>query len=280
MTTEQDVIVDKSAEEDAAFLAEMSAPEVADAEAPAAEPTEANQAEAPVVERKEVMAGYTEEEIKDAFNHIGKLQKALDSTNGTYGTRLDNQQRTIDELRQERQQSMGALTPSKLKRLSQEFPEIAEMLAEDLNGLIGQGGQAFDPAQIEQIVTPRVQALEERMAKKEQELEIRALTKQHRDWREVATFEQQPDGRIAWKNQQFGQWADKLPAESRQKLLQSNDADFLSEQLTEFKKAVKPRVAQKQSLEAAVIPRGLSGQTQPSELADEEAAFRAEMARM
>lgn len=264
--------------EQEAFLAEM----VTDDEAAPAD------APAPVVEdvveevvepvRKEVIAGYTEDELKEALSQIGKIQKSLDTANGTYGQKLDTQQKAIDELRQQRQQTVGGLTTDKLTRLSKEFPEIAEMLASDLSEYITQGAASFDPSIVEQSVSTKMQLVEERIAKKEQELEIRALTRAHRDWREVASFEQTDTG-VAWKNPAFGKWVDGQPAEVKSQLLNSNDADYLSDRLTEFKAAIKPKVVNKEVIEAAVRPRGLQGKSAPDTELDEEAAYRAEMAR-
>jgi hypothetical protein len=262
--------------EQEAFLAEMTA----DDEAPPAD------AQAPVVEevveavpvRKEVIAGYTEEEVREALSQIGKLQKSLDTVNGTYGSRLDNQQKVIDELRQ-RGSTVGGLTTDKLTRLSKEFPEIAEMLASDLSEYVTQGAAPqFDPEIIERSVSTKMQLVEERIAAKERELELRALTRAHRDWRDVAAFEQSADGSIAWKNQAFGKWVDSQPAEVKTQLLNSNDADYLSDRLTEFK-AIKPKVANKEVIEAAVRPRGVQGRVAADPELDEDAAYRAEMAR-
>ena len=290
MTIESGVeVVEMSAEqlaekaEQEAFQAEMSQQDLSeDAPAPVAEAEVEQAAEEnvpePVVERKEIFKGYTEEELSNALAMLPKLQKALDTTNGTFGSRLADQQRTIEQLQQQRQ-GMGSLSADKLKRLSQEFPEIAEMLAEDLNEVIGSGAGGFDRSQVEEMVNPRVKALEDRIEQQQRESELRALNRNHRDWKEVAAFEPAQDGSVKWKNPAFGNWVNSQPEEVRKELVNGWNADYISDKLTEFKEASKPKAVNKQSLEAAVIPRGVSGRTISTELDDEEAAFRAEMAR-
>jgi hypothetical protein len=275
MSAEQ---VAEKAEQDA-YIAEMAQQDFSeDAPAPVAETEPQVEPEAiePVVERKEIFKGYTEEELGSALAMLPKLQKSLDTTNGTFGSRLADQQRIIEQLQQQR---VGSLSPDKLKRLSQEFPEIAEMLAEDLNDVMGSGGQGFDAAQVDQYVNPKVQALEDRIEQKERALELRSLNRNHRDWREVAAFEPMQDGRVNWKNPAFGQWVNGQPEDVRQQLISGWDADFISDKLTEFKEATKPKAVKKQSLESAIIPRGVQGRAISTETDEEEAAYRAEMAR-
>lgn len=296
MADGQEVVVDpaqQTAETDeaavqAAFLAEMATPDDgSDVKAPAAEP-ESKPAEAEVkvdpavVERKEVLLGMTEEELRDKLGQIDRLQKAVDTTAGTFGSRLADQQRAVEELRNLRQQS-GGFSKEKLTRLSKEYPDLAALLAEDLSEAITQGGgQAFDPSKVEEIVSSRISAVEERFAKKEVELEIRYLSRQHPDWKVVAAFD--PTSRT-WNNPEFGEWTKTLPEDVQEALFASTDAEFLSKQLTAFKESIKkpepPPVKKdkKEVLEAAVMPTGSRTRQEASETDEEAAAFRAEMAR-
>ena len=290
---EQDsVVVNDVDAEEAAFLAEMAETSVPDEKSPepvvepvveeAQEEAKAEEPEAPAVpERKEIIQGYTEEEIKEKLAQIEKLQKSIDSTNGTYGSRLAEQQKRIEEL-QQRSQAVAAMSPKKLSRLKEQFPEIAEILEQDLSeiSIQGESQPTFDPNLIEQAVSTRVESLREEMEQKEVAREVKALTRAHRDWQDVASFETLQDGRINWRNPAFGQWVAAQPADVQQTILNSNDADYLSDRLTEFKEAIKPKaVAKKSNLDAAILPKGLGGRAVSNDLDDEEAAFRAEMAR-
>lgn len=300
MTIEQgaEVAADQGAsqsEEDAAFLAEMKAEETGDVPAAPVEiqpepevaevkPAEAEPAPAEPV-REEVVPGYTKDELSAALAMLPKLQKALDSTNGTYGKRLDEQQRTIEELRTQRAAAVNKMTPDSLKRLSKEFPELASLLAEDLSEVMSTSAGSVDNSQIEQV-NSKVSDLEKRLAEKEQAEQARererakkALTKAHPDWNKVALYTVN-NGIAYWNNPQFGEWVGKQPAEVQSRLLNEVDADYLSEQLTAFKDSIKPRAVSKQKvIEDAVFPQGGGRQKAAAPEDEEEAAFRAEMAK-
>lgn len=296
MTTEnvaaEGVTNEAAAAEEAAFLAEMAqeigadegspAPALeepvakADESAPAEPPAEPAQAE-----RKEVFAGMTAEELTEKLGKIDQLQKAIDTTNGTYGARLAELQKGIDQLAQQRQ-TMGGMSKDKLKRLSAEFPELAELLAEDLSEIVGQGGgQNFDPEQFAQTTQNIV---EERVRKAEQAMEVRELTRRHSDWQKVATFTVTPQGAVVWNNPDFGGFVATLPADEQEKLLTVFDADFVGEKIAQFKEKIAtvappPKQDKSKELAAAVLPSGTGARSAPNPLDEEEAAFRAEMAR-
>jgi len=230
-----------------------------------------------VAERKEVIKGYTEEEIRGALELIPKLQKSLDTVGGTFGTKLEQQQQLITQL-QAQKQAVGSLSPEKLTRLSREYPELAEILASDLNEYISQGGQAapvIDQAPIiEGIVTKRLADQEVALERK---LELKALAKRHSDWKETASFMVDPESQaITWNNPKFGEWVQKQAPEVKTKLISVWDADFVTEQLDKFKAPTKPA---KTELDAAVLPRGTRRVIAQADENDEDAAFKAEMAR-
>lgn len=286
MTEEQEVI--NSPEEDAAFLAEMANGDIGEV-APVSSDDSGNISTpepevAPIEEvepeRKEVIAGYTEQELRDALSLLPKLQKAVDTTAGTFGSRLADQGRLIEQLQKQRE-GVGKLTPEKLTRLSRDFPELAQLLADDLSEVM-QGG--VDNSQIEQVQS-KVSDLERILAekeaiseRKERDRAKKDLTKAHPDWQTVAMYTPDQNGNVAWNNPQFGEWFNKQDAETRDRLINEVDADFLSEQLTSFKSSIKPR-AVKKTIENAVLPAGGARQLTSSALDEEEAAFRAEMAK-
>jgi hypothetical protein len=273
--------------EQAAFAAEMADTEGVETDAQAlvtAQVEATPQPEVivePVVERKEVIKGYTEEEIRGALELIPKLQKSLDTVGGTFGTKLEQQQQLITQLQAQRK--AGTLTPAMLKRLSDPekgYPELAEMIAADLGEYIGQGGQdapVIDQAPIiEGIVTKRLADQEVALERK---LELKALAKRHGDWKETASFQVDPASQaITWNNPKFGEWVQKQAPEVRNKLISVWDADFVTEQLDKFKDAIKPKPVNK-DLDDAVLPRGTRRVQAKADENDEDAAFKAEMAR-
>jgi hypothetical protein len=286
MSDVADVTNDVDADEQAAFLAEMATQEVPDEESP--EPTsepveESTTEEVEAVVEQEVETEeqpYTQAEIRAAFEQISSLQKALDKTNGTYGSRLAEQQKIIEELKQSRNTAPVTLTAEHFKELAEEYgDDMAEKLARSLNNAnILQGGNGFDPSQLTSVVDQKLSAVEQRIIEKEKQLELRALNRQHRDWQQIASFDSS-SGQIVWNNPQFGQFVSGLPEYEQQEVLNSTDADFLSEKITQFKDSIKPKAVKKQQIEAAVLPRGVGGKPVTNDVDDEEAAFRAEMAR-
>jgi hypothetical protein len=280
-------------EEDAAFLAEMASEAVADAPAPVAEekPVEPKSEEvssddkpaepelAPV--REEVVPGYTKEELSAA---MAKMQKSLDTTNGTMGSKFEEQRRALEALQKQREGAIGKLTPEKLARVSKEFPELAALLAEDLSDVIAQQGQPVDNSQFEQV-NSKVATLEKMLAEKEaaatqkeRERAKKELTKAHPDWDKVAMYNVQNNA-VVWANPQFGDWFNKQDEVTRGRLLNEVDADYLSEQLTNFKASIKPRAVTQKKVEDAVLPKGGAREVARSDLDEEEAAYRAEMAK-
>lgn len=282
---EEGLTAEQKAEQEA-FAAEMAEIEGVEVDAPApatakSEPEPQPEVVVePVVERKEVIKGFTEEEIRAALEELPKLRKSIDTTAGTFGSRLAEQQQLLTTL-QAQKQAVGSLSPEKLTRLSKEYPELAEILASDLNEYISQGGQAtpvvIDQAPvIERAISERMPNLELQIERK---LELKALAKRHGDWKETASFQVDPASQaVTWNNPKFGEWVQKQAPEVRNKLINVWDADFVTEQLDKFKASLKPAPANK-DLDAAVLPRGTRRAQPQVDENDEDAAFRAEMAR-
>lgn len=272
-------------EETAAFLAEMAEPIASDEKSPQMhEPEVTQDANAEAVgepaaseqvtqDTQEALPQFvTKQELSDALAEISTLKKAIETTNGTYGARLAEQQKVIDEFKARR----GTLTAEKMKRISEEFGEdLAEMLAQDLNEYITQDAPDFNAEPIRQEIT----SLRQFIAEKELAAETKALTRAHSDWKEIATYHTLPDGAIVWNNPKFAAFVGTLPADEQRALVDVVDADFISAKLTDFKASIKPSVVNKQNINAAVLPKGVAGKVIDSELSEEEAAFRAEMRR-
>lgn len=151
--------------------------------------------------------------------------------------------RTIKSLQQQGQPVK--IEKESFKRLSAEFPEIAEILAEDLSGLSLGGSQQVD---VEGIVQQRLtEATDSISLTTDQKIEARVLSIAHRDWKTVV------------QSDEFKKWATTLPQEEQQTLAQSWDADYLSDKLTEFKTQRKAKETQSQQrnkrLANAILPK-------------------------
>lgn len=264
-------------QDDAAFAAGFNEArgEEPPVEEPKAEEPKVEEAPAAVEPEPEptpnLIAGLTEDQIRAAIlkaNEVDSLKAQIEKSFGKYG----ELNRSLQQLQQ--QKSGGVqLNAQALKRLSSEFPEMAEMLASDLSealaGVSGGGQQqaAFDPDAVEQMLQGRIADVR---AGLEQEMEKRLLKRAHRDWEDVVTSDD------------FKLWRQNvLPAEESERLGGSWDSDFIAEKLTEFKEwkkqATVSRENKQKRLEAAVTPRGDAGG--PSTVQSEEEAFLAAFKR-
>ena len=71
-------------------------------------------------------------------------------------------------------------------------------------------------------------------------MELKLLKREHPDYAEVAGYRTNDVGMVIWNNFAFGNWVvQNLPSEDQQQLVQSNDAGFLSDVITRYKKSVE-----------------------------------------
>lgn len=140
------------------------------------------------------------------------------------------------------QQEPIKLSKDTFKKLSAEYPELAEMLASDLSGLqLPAGNQPLPdlaPLIEEQVSARLTAALEER----DKATEVRLLTREHKNWRDVVVT----DG--------FKGWLSTRP-EDAQKFYQVWDADYLGDVISEYKEFVKSQAKTSQKTDTAVSER-------------------------
>ena len=233
-------------------------------------PPEAPVEEEPIApERVEVIDGFTKEELKEHLALIPKLQKALDTTNGTYGAKLAELNKAIEALKAA---PTDASAPAgiTLDSLKQEYPDIAELLAKDLAGRVD----------VESVVEARLAKEREEREAEAIEASRKRLARVHPDFREIALY-QVEDGIVRFPDSKFGNWLANQPKDKYEAVIGSKDADELSDILTEYKKSlVAPVVENKTAvLEAAILPKGTMQQGRAmTDKEIEEAAFRAAMA--
>lgn len=291
MDEEQGIVVpdtpEAQAEEEAAFAAAFAhtrgeeAPAVeaqpageVEGEAPATEEEEEVAVEAPASEAPKLFAGLTEEQIAAALARSGSLQGTVDKMAGRIGQLMQQ----IEALRTNpptTQQAQKALD-LKLERLSGAFPELANLLREDLQGLSGGGSSGELPPAAPVGITQEQfdAALAERLAAQQnalnEKLEVRVLTILHPDWNQVI------------RTNEFALWRDNvLGGAAGKALMESEDASFISAGLTQFKqwlagsKAPAPKPAPRTSrLSNAVLPSGGSQPVQ-SPITEEDAFIAA-----
>lgn len=175
-----------------------------------------------------VIAGLTEEQVAAALARVSQQQSTIDKLGGRLGALMQQVDKLKEQPRTAAEQRSFDL---KLERLQESFPELAEMLREDLKGFGGTPGpageqvqtQTFTAEDVDKIVTSKLQTFQ-----KQQEIgfEVRALGAAHPDWQDVI------------KTPQFALWRDNVISDGNQ-LMESENAQFISRKLTEFKDWVK-----------------------------------------
>lgn len=268
------VVEDTSAEEQAAFESGFQTASGKDVpnpvqvepkeEEPEVEPVEPEQEESPAEEpttEEEEVAGIPVSQLKSMLAKTAEfdnLKAELVTTRDRMFGKIGELQRTLNEVQQRPSQAGVKLAAAQLKRLSAEYPDLAEALAQDLSEVSAPEAQAQPQIDLDsygQQITSQVQ----------QQFETRLVEMIHPDWRETV---KEPD---------FVIWKQGLPDDLRQGLDTSWDATFISQGLAAYKEwrdgqRVKAQ-SKKQRLEAAVQPSGVP--QRQSAVADEADAFMA-----
>ncbi len=251
-------------------------------DSPSTPQTEPAAAPAPAAEPVK-FGGMSEDEFKALVSKIPALEQQLpgiqqavqEEIRKIYG-KFGELNRTIEALRAGRK-----VTAAQMKRLNQEFPEIAGMLADDLNEAwaipepqtdqTAQGQpqtappsaapapQALQQADIQKLIEGSVQSA---VAGISAQAERKALALAHPDWEEVA---QSPE---------FATWLQSLPSEQARIYAESEDAKVAAEAFSLFKQAKQAKVTTRQTkqdrLQRAVAPTGEAA-PKPDTIDDEQA---------
>lgn len=248
---------------------------------PAVEPTAVTASEEPVVEAApapRLIGGLTDEQVAAALVRAGTLQSTVDKMAGRMGQLMQQieQLRNTPPTTQAQQKALDL----KLEKLSGAFPELANLLREDLQGLQGSDTTTLAPAvpagitqeQFDQLLTERLTAKD---AETRELLEIKVLNITHPDWEQVI------------RTPEFALFRDNvLPQEVGQQLMVSEDSAFISQKLSEFKQwrdkpvvAAEPMAppapsAKAKRLSNAVLPSGTAASS-VNALVTEEDGFAA-----
>jgi len=235
-----------------------------------------------------LIAGLTEEQLGAALARNATLQGSVDKMAGRIGQLMQQ----IEALRATPPTTAAAQVALdlKLEKLSGSFPELANLLREDLQGL--QGAQAASPAPAapagitqEQIDAMFAERLGNTTNVLNETMERKVLTIMHPDWLDVI------------KTPQFALYRDNvLPAGEGKTLMESEDSVFISKGLTAFKEWQKASAspaaeiaeplpvvpaARKSRLANAVLPAGSATAQNVVETEDDAfaSAFKKERAK-
>lgn len=207
-----------------------------------------------------LIAGLTESELKVVLAKANELdalkEKFGGETQKIYG-KFGELQREIKKLSEGKP---SGFTRESLKRLGEEYPEIADTLAEDLAGLTFGGSSSFDPTELTQQMKA---SLDGEVAALTRNFEVKLLTLKHPDWREKRA------------TPEYQLWYGTLPPEKQAEIYTSTDGLFAAKALDEFDSWRNKGTRQKTNrLERAITPTGAPPEPSRNKLSD-EAAFEA-----
>ena len=243
-------------------------PEVKKDEEPAAQDDDANK-------EPEKVETTLEEKLQAALERVQKLEKGLTTTNGTYGTQLEQLRRKVAEVESQRREAVKSITPAQLKRISEQYPELAEALANDLTDAFGATVEVKQQEQQPQAPQddPRLNTIQEsteKLAEQVKQIALTELSRVHEDWRTVARWwvEDVPGvGKvIQWANPKFAEWVNHQDDGVREAVFNGEDVSAIAQVITKFKNETKPAQQQEtttqnksnvnRKLEKAVLPTG------------------------
>lgn len=189
-------------------------------------------------------------EIQTRAAAADTLKATLEKVSGTAFGKIGGIERTLAQLQSS---GIGEVSVEDFTKLRDEFPDLAEMLVEGLNGALKKAPRG-QPATVDfsELEGKFSATLAEKLDAQELAFETRLLTARHRDWKEVtATLD-------------FAAWSATKPVEYQQQLA-GRDSDFIADALTEFKASRQPPAAppseslRRSRIAAAETPRGSGG---------------------
>lgn len=257
------------AEESAAFSASLNSEVRADKapteqenteEAEVIDASEATLSEADAVDDKpiEQQVGLTPEQLTAMLAKMPKIEEIEQMTSaeirkihGKFGE-LNRALLELQKNGQTQQQAKVSFNGASFKRMQAEFPELAEILAEDFNNL----GTADSP-QSNEVIESRVAQVREELSK---DMQKSLLLIQHKDAPQLLVSDD------------YKVWKQTLPDEERAKLDDSWDAMYIGEKLTEYKSwyAAKNSGTQERRdrLQRAITPRSTQAALKPQAMTE------------
>lgn len=205
----------------------------------------------PEPEPPKLIAGYTEDELRERLAKADEVDRLREQQSKLFG-KMGAFQQSLEAVKSARpQQANIALT-----RLAQEYPELAQTLADDLRESLV-GGSAADAQAVEKIVSEKLEGVGKTY-------ETKLLSVMHPDWRSIPSMPE------------FAQWKGTLSPDELRVVDDSWDALSVGEALSKFKswkaQTIQAKQQRQSRLEAAVTPRGTR---QPTPSLTEQDAFEA-----
>jgi len=226
--------------------------------------------------------------IMQAAEQVTALQDELRTTRDKTAGRLGNLQQMVEGFKAQASKAGPGFSVKQLTRLQAEFPELANLLVQDLADATGAGAEqqpagdqvdqdagasgaaapGADAGQDDPFTDPRVQERLQQQETVQRQLHATVVDKNHPDWRDMV------------RTPEFAQWRQGLPEQAKQLLATSWDSSVLTDAFADFKKHLADRQAaasaskeRDKRLADAVPPT--SGRPTGQHAVDEDAAFMA-----
>src|SRR3990170_7107382 len=269
------------AEADAAFEAAVAsvrgeepatkAPAVSSEPAASSEPTASKEPVKPATEAKPVPTatpveealpgiGLTPTQLREKLAKAGQIDSISKKIDKIFGTLGDLQVKA-------KQQGKPAIEEQvkTFKRITEEYPELAALLTEDMNEAMKVALENFKSPDIDGVVNQRVA---EKMGEVMESFQTELVAMKHEDWQEQVAS---PD---------FALWLQTLPAKERETVVGSPKAAVVIKAVTDFKTWKDTKLAKEQRgetnqkrLESAITPKSAGVEKPVSQTEDE--AFEA-----
>lgn len=211
-----------------------------------------------------------QELLQAQASEIDKLRRSLDKTNGTYGSELNHLKRKLAEVESRKSEAFRNITPSQLKRIGEQYPELADALAGDLTDAFGIKDEPIDRVVEQPKHDPRIDSLNEstgKLADQVKTMALAELARSHPDWKQIAGWDtesiQGVGDTINFHNPEFGLWVRKQDEDVRNIVFNGEDINAIADVISKFKQTIKTTEDQSEikqtinkKLEKAVLPTG------------------------
>lgn len=200
--------------------------------------------------------GLTNEQLRASLSKVDKLDGMSKQIDRLFGTLGDLQQKITQG--QPVTKAEKDATAQAFKRVHEEYPELAAVLAEDMKDAMA----SATPVDIDGVVNQR---LAEKIGEIREVFEIKLVAMQHKDWQEQVVS---PD---------FSLWLQTLPEQRRNDVVNSSDSAVVIDAVSSFKDWKAATVKRgdttqrnKKRLEDALVPEG-AGRAMPVSQSEQQA---------
>jgi len=201
---------------------------------------------------------------------IDKLRRTLDKTNGTYGNELNHLKRKLAEVESRKSEAVRNITPAQLKRIGEQYPELADALASDLTDAFSIKDEPKEQVIEQPKNDPRIDNLNEstgKLAEQVKTMALAELSRTHPDWKQVAGWDTESipgvGDTISFHNPEFGVWVKKQDDDVKNIVFNGEDINAIADVISKFKQSIKApetptenKTVTNKKLEKAVLPTG------------------------